>query len=274
MKRSVMVLILGLSLGVVAYLGCGDDEGGKETVSGPCWSGACPDGWTTASGGEGCTYDGPTTSFAGELIEFSTDNTVEAARLQVYDNDTGNKIPVCADSGAGGAVSLSGIPASMAKIGIKVSKENYKDTYQFDLANGTTDETLWIVSEVLYAAAPTMAGVVIDPTKGVVAGALYFINEAEEEEEVGCATITSDKGGDIRYFGDTGMPTTIASRATTHPDNAYFLVGNVPEGKTKITAKVETTEIGSVSIFTFADSICINNIYATTSDNPEPVPCE
>ncbi|UCD85239.1 MAG: hypothetical protein JSU92_03335, partial [Deltaproteobacteria bacterium] len=130
------------------------------------------------------------------------------------------------------------------------------------------------VTEVLYAAAPTMAGLVVDTTKGVVAGAVYFINELDEEEEVGCAEVTSDMGGDIRYFNDSGLPTTIENRDTTNPENGYFIAANVSVGSTEITATVDSVEVGSVSIFSFADSICINNIYVNGVTNPTPVDCE
>ena len=275
-QRLVLGIVLGLSLGLVVYFGCGDDDGGPTTVSGPCWSGECPSGWSVE--GYGCVYNGPTTTLSGDLIEFGSDTGVEGARVQAYDNSVGVAIPVCADSGAGGAVSLSGIPADITaykgKIGLKASKDAYKDTYQFGLALGAVDETLWIVTEILYAAAPTMAGLVVDSTKGVVAGAVYFINELDEEEEVGCATVNSDMGGDIRYFNDEGLPTTIANREDTNPSNGYFIAANVSVGSTEITASVDAVEVGSVSIYSFADSICINNIYVTGLTNPEPPDCE
>ena len=199
---------------------------------------------------------------------------IDGAKIQVLDNTTGEDLPIGAISDSG-AVTISGIPASVTQIGLRNSlTPGNKNTYQFNMDAEAQNEVLWLVSEATYTLAPSLAGITLDTTKGVIAGGLYFVNDQDEEETVGCGTVTTTPAGDIRYFDDTDMPTTIANRDSTNPLNGFFLAANINTGTTTVSATVEGNNVGSTTIITYPDSICISNIYVTTATNPEPANCQ
>lgn len=271
MRAREMLLVGLIALGMFFLPSCGGDE---EEATCP-WSGQCPTGWSVS--GAGCKYDGDVqaTPFSGTIVDFMTRMPFEGALVQVLDNTTGQKIPACATSGSDGLVTISGIPADIDLIGLmNTSAEGNKDTYQFNMDSDATGETLWIVSNATYMLAPGLAGVTLDTTKGVVAGGLYFVNDLDEEEPVGCGTVTTTPAGDIRYFDDTDMPTTITNRDSTNPLNGFFLAANMDTGTTTVSATVEGDNVGSTTIITYPDSICIGNIYVTTATNPQPANCQ
>lgn len=269
MKAGRILFALVMAIGVFSLPYCGGDDGGG-TVTGQCWTGACPSGWKVS--GQDCVFDGAVGTLSGTLVDFQTRQPINGALVQVLDNSTGEAIPVCTTS-ANGTVTLSGIPATMAKVGLRNTMLGNKDTYQFNMALNASGEVLWLVSETTYTLAPMAAGLTVDPTKGAVAGGVYFVNATSQEEPVGCAAVSTDQGGDIRYFGDDGMPTTIANQAKVNVNNGYFLAVNIAPGVTEVTAEVGATEVGSTSIVTFANSICISNVYVTTGTNPTPATC-
>jgi len=267
-----MLLVGLIALGMFFLPSCGGDDGGE--VTGQFWTGECPDGWS-ASGNE-CVYDGTThtTSFTGTIVDFMTRQPINNAKIQVLDNATGAPLPVGAVS-SNGSVTVTGIPADVTLIGLKNTlAPGNKDTYQFNMSATAQDETLWLVSDATYTLAPSLAGVTLDTTKGVVAGGLYFVNDLDEEEPVGCGTVTTTPSGVIRYFDDTDMPTTITNRDSTNPLNGFFLAANINTGTTTVSATVDGDAVGSTTIITYPDSICISNIYVTTATNPQPANCQ
>ncbi len=170
-------------------------------------------------------------------------------------------------------------------VGAKVDGAPYHDTYQFNIGATVLDEQLSVVSESTYLGAPLLAGVTLEDGKAVLAGGIYWVdpNDSEKiEHHVGCATAKTDpEGGDVRYFGDNGMPTTIESRPTTNPLVAYYLVANIEPGATVSRAYMcdtppcgDADEFGHASLHVYADAISISNIYADTASDPTPPDCE
>ncbi len=222
-------------------------------------------------------------TFQATLIDFQSKDPVEGALVKVLDNATGLPTGQEVRSKANGLVELQ-LPKGI-RVGFLASGADAKPTYQFNIDSEAQDETLWLVSELTYNVAPALAGLTVDPTKGIVAGGLYFFNDKNqdgridegEEEKVGCGTIETTPAGEYRYFNPTtGLPASLEAAPTTSKNLSYFLAGNVAidqSGKVTVTAKVGTTVVGTVDIFVQPDSICISNIYADTPANPTPGDC-
>jgi hypothetical protein len=312
------VLVAGLmSFTVVA---CGGDSGGDDTAvadtaqpdtagtdtAQPDTTGtdtAQPDttGTDTATDGA-CQPIVPTLKlgtgkqFVGALIDFQTRKGLEGAEVFVLDEETGVETGEVLTSGAGGLVTAE-FDASVDKVGFMVRMAGQKDTYQLHLDAETADpannpDTLWSVSSGTYVAAPALAGIDLDQTKGILAGGLYYVNGSGQEESVGCAKIRVLDGvgdaedfaaGNIRYMGSTGLPTTLDKQDGINPTTPFFIVANIPESKDEcgvdqkvtVTAQMDGTAIGDTYVFSKAGAIFIGNIYtyASVTANPMPAGC-
>jgi len=281
--------LLGAGL-IVTFVACGSSsEESTDTGTTPdvaADNAVTPDPAQTSdqAPAEAAETTGPTETepFTATVIEFGSKPPKPVAGADVVLMDAnGQPTTTATKSGADGKVTIA-IPKGQPA-GFKVSMAGYKDTYQFGLRPSPEGETLWIVTETLYNLAPAMAGLVLHKDasgkfdKGIVAGSIYWVNKEGKEEHVGCAKVETDQGGEARYFDPaTGFPATLAKAPTTSKNLGYFLVANINPGKTKVTAKLDDaagTVIGSVDIFSFADAICINNIYAQGDANPTPADC-
>jgi hypothetical protein len=259
MKRK-RIGVAGLVLSMAIFLvfsGCGDDGGGEA-------------------------------AFRGKLIDFKSgraeEKPVPKITIKAIDNGTGQPLAGFeAVSDASGMVKFDGLPAG--KVGFLAVGEPGEsvDTYQFNIESVTPEnyEILWIVDLGTYQMGPGLAGIDLDTSKGVAAGAVYWVNPQNQEEIVGCATVKADpESGDVRYFGDGGMPTKLTSedpengRDSTNKLNGYYLIGNIDPGPVKIDAYVNNEPKGNVEFVTFGESICISNIYLGGDSNPQPQDCE
>lgn len=274
--KTLRALVCALAMGF-GVLACGDEKGTGGTQD----QGPVEDQGPTQDPGPGQDL-GPQDPGSPEMVTFKavvkdnlTKEILQGATVVAYDNETGEATQVQATSGQDGRITMQ-LPKAAGKMGFKVSLTGFKDTYQFNIAiDSEQEETLWAVSVNGYNMAAALAGFTPDPAKAIVAGAIYWVNNQGEEEFVGCATITSDPAGEYRYFGDTGLPAPLAQvpETTTGKGEARFVAGNVPPGKCTLKAWVKGQEVGSATLFTFADSICINNIYTEGTSNPTPADC-
>ena len=160
-------------------------------------------------------------------------------------------------------------------VAVKTSLNNYKDTYQYNFINGELDETFNAVSNTAINLMSAAAGVSADPAKGHAAGAIYWINDSDEEENIGCGTVAiAPVTGEIFYFGSL-LPD--PARTDTNPENSQFaMINSDPGGPYTLTATVEALESSSTLPKVVADSVNIVNIIFTTSDsatNPTPGGC-
>lgn len=270
MFRFVLCSVLVLAF---ALLGCKSEEEGGPTDQGPQQDLAQQDQVQDLAQQDQTAPEMVT--FKATVKDNLTKELLKGATVVAYDNETGQPTQYQAVSNDQGKIEMQ-LPKAAGKMGFKVSLSGFKDTYQFNIAIDTgAEETLWAVSEGAYSVAASLAGFTPDPTKAVVAGAIYWVNDQGEEEYVGCATITTDPPGEYRYFGDSGMPAPLAQvpETTTGKGEARFVAGNIPPGKCIIKAWVKGKEVGSATLFTFADSICINNIYTVGTSNPTPADC-
>lgn len=274
-KSFTIVMALFLALSFAACESDSDDKGTEDTTT--------AEDTNTAGDGAGGDTAVADKSFTGILIDFKSKTQIAGATVTVLDNDTGEPMKDAAGvvmettSGAAGEVAFT-FPGTLDKVGFLAVLDGQKDTYQFQLPADGVEETLWSVDTQTYVGAPALAGVAQEATLGVLAGGIYYVNADGEEEAIGCATADTDPaGGEVRYFGASGLPTTLDKQPSVNPAIPYYLIANIPVGKTTIKAfDSEGNEIGDTFIHSVAGAICIGNIYAndTVTTNPTPATCQ
>ena len=245
------------------------------------WCGFCYDGETceahlcvssssdkdvSSDNGADSSTDGGTVAlvdFTATLIGFGTDLPTVEAKVELLDNVTGKEIGMWMTSNDLGTVIFTDLPENKP-VGFLATKTNHKDTYQFHLNPDSKDETLWIVPNSIYTLALGLAGLQVEPGKGTLAGAVYFVDKAGEEIPLGCLDVSSDPSTeDVRYMeGESGLPTSLDKQGQTHPAHGRFLMTNLAEGKVDIMARAGNALVGSTQIHVVGDSIAIGNIYA------------
>lgn len=237
-----------------------------------CVLGFC--GLLTGCGGG----DGGTSSFKAYIQHFGGDDLVDGLEVEALDNETGDGLGITVTSDATGWVTFDWGDTQVGdKVGFlcKAVPGDWHDTYQFDLDSTAQDERLWAVDETTYAGAPLMAGLTIEAGKAIMAGGLYFVEADGTENHIGCATVkTNPEDGEVRYFGDNGMPAPLTTRDTTNPLVAYFLIANMNPGTKTVEAYVDTEMIGQTDLHVYADAISISNIYTDKATDPEPSDCQ
>ena len=313
-KTFLAMLLAGvLAFSVVA---CGGGDGGDEDTAQPADTTqpgdttqpdtAQPDTTpadvpadTACPTGNAAAILGTDKSFTGVLIDFQTRKPLGGATLHILDNASGRETGETVTSTADGVV-MAQFKAGVSKVGFKVVMAGQRDTYQLHYKADGQNETLWSVSNGTYVAAPALAGISIDEAKGILAGGLYYTNDAGEEEGVGCAQIRvlseadpeAFATGNIRYMNDAGLPTTLDKQDGVNPQVPFFIVGNIPETKDEcgndapvtVTAQMNGTAIGDTYVFSKAGAIFIGNIFTYTADtapegvapvtaNPQPAGC-
>ncbi|HUU01681.1 MAG TPA: hypothetical protein VM425_09590 [Myxococcota bacterium] len=226
----------------------------------------------------GCGSSGGGASFRAYIQHFGGDDLVDGLDVEALDNTTGDSLGITAKSDATGWVTFEwGDTQVGAEVGFlcKAVPGDWHDTYQFNIDSAAQDERLWAVDETTYSGAPLMAGLTITPGKAIMAGGLYFVEADGTENHIGCATVkTNPEDGEVRYFGDNGMPAPLATRDTTNPLVAYFLIANMNPG-TKVTeAYIDADKLGQTDLHVYADAISISNIYTDKAIDPEPANCQ
>ncbi len=268
-KQFIISLLAVLILGLFMW-GCGDDSEDNDDVVEPG-------------------------TFKAIVVDFQSDNIVPGTKCWVLDNSTGEPIqndPQTVNDK--GYIEFTNMPSEEgAKVGFKCfdTEDNSVNTYQFHIDANAQDEKLWLVSDTLYEMGPKLAQLGIDTEKGILAGGVYWVNDADEEEFIGCSTVESpdmteeENLENVRYFSDARKPichpdvgtTCPTGRDSLNPNLGYFLVGNIPAGQGKVVKAYDAdgNEMGQTTIVSFPNSICIGNIYAEGYDaNPQPDSCQ
>jgi hypothetical protein len=258
-RKKFSSLVLGLCVALaMPLIGCGDDgNGGSHQFTGILGS------FASSRGDDGLPAE-----------------PVSGITVKALDNETGDELGKETKSDAKGYVVFDGLPAGKVGFMAVGVTGDLVDTYQFEIDSDSQDEVLWVVDFNTYTAAPALAAVTIDPSKGIAAGAIYWKDTAECEYPIGCATVKTDpESGEVRYFGDNDMPTKTKAddaengRDDVNPLNGYYLVANIDPGPVAVNAYMGTDLLGSTNFVVFADSICIGNIYPEAASNPQPDTC-
>jgi hypothetical protein len=288
MKTLSFALVAVLSLALFA--GCGSD---KKTTPG---TDTVEEGTTDTvqEAAPETVVVGPQ-HFRGKLIDFQTKAGIAGAKVYILNNDTGEPLDGYADPFTSGAddggtaevdeagfvdIDFDGTVGTTGELlGFKVVMDGQKDTYQYHLPANTkggdagSRDTLWSVSVLTYNVAPPLAGLTVDPEKSIMAGGVYFeltdINGDGEldEQAVGCsiAYVPSQdaafNAANVRYFGASGLPTTLTERDSVNPETPYYLINAIPEGKVEVEARMGDKVLGKTYIFSHKDSINIGNIF-------------
>lgn len=248
MKRTV-IAILAILLAGLFIVSCGGDDAEEGTGVFDAW-----------------------------VAHFGSDEPLGGITVVPLDNDTGEPLagfdPVVSD--AAGKVQFIDLPVGKVGFLCQATEGEYVsvNTYQFNLRSWTDagdEEKLWSVDGQTYVAAPALAGLIADDKLAIIAGAAYWVDPASEsgiENIVGCADASiSPAGGDKRFFGDNGLPTTLEDRSDINPLNGYYIFANITPGPVTVSLDVDGASIGKTTMNVFDHAITIGNIYAGL--NPE-----
>lgn len=232
----------------------------------------------------GCGDDGKTAAqFRGLLLDFESGAPVPGGEVWALDNDTGEPLEGKVTYAAGdGEVTFNGLPEGFVgfkAVGVEGASE---DTYSFNFYSDEQDKKIYLVSQNTVFVSTQLAQVEWDRAKSVAAGTLeWFDGEIKGKGfEIGCATVqTVPESGEVRYFNDNDIPTTLENRSTSNPNNGYYLFANIDPGTVRVKAFVDDVEIGEVKFLSIANSICISDIQVNPENsgltaNPMPADCE
>ncbi len=193
------------------------------------------------------------------------------AEVAILDNTTGQPTGQSGQTDTNGEVAFDleeGLVFAMS-----VKKETYVDRYFFDIREEWGSLDIGMLPLAMIDAVSQMIGMPWDHSRGIVAGRIVFQSE-QGEEDVGCAVIESDKGGEVRYWDpDEDMPATLDKAPMTSKENANFLVANVPPGAVGLTAKVGGATVATKQTLSFAGGMTSVDMAVTTETNPTPADC-
>ena len=241
-----------------------------------------------------------TSLFEGQLVDFASKTGRKGVDVMPLDNDTG--LPLDAvkypalKSGDDGLFEMQ-LPAG-TMVGFQATgKEEvttgiamkFQKTYMFNIPSDAQGKRVYAVNTITYATAPATAGIKVDKTKGILAGTIYWKNGVSGQEEfVGCASIEAipvegtTALGDVRYFdpaNDLPGPLSKAPFTTTGlAGTSRYIIANLPVGRYKLVVKINDVQVNTgaaeVSLFAYADSIAISNVYLEGAANPTPARAE
>jgi len=256
----VVFLTFVLAMGAALYVGCGGDDDDDDDDSGD-----------DDSGGD--------RTIQAQVSDFPSYAPVQGALVEVVDNDTGQPVdpPIQVTSPSDGQVTVT-IPEELGdQVGIKTSKENYHNTYQYNFDVGSTNEDFLIVSRVTSGLIAQLLDTPLEADKSHAAGGVYW-GDPTDENPIGCAEITTDppNPGNIHYMGSDDLPAKDRDITTpgdpqsgegTNPSFGHFVSVNMDVGTpVTITANADGVEEEVLLPALFADSICIVNVYYSKDD--------
>ncbi len=196
---------------------------------------------------------------------------LDGAEVAILDNTTGQPTGQSGQTDANGEVAFDLEEGLVFAVSVK--KETYFDRYFFDIREEWGSLDVGMLPLAMVEAVSQMIGVSWDPSKGIVTGRIVFQSE-QGEEDVGCAVVESDKGGEVRYWDpDEDMPTALDKAPMTSKENANFLVANVPPGPVGLTAKVAGVTVATRQALSFAGGMTSVDMAVTTETNPTPADC-
>ena len=218
-------------------------------------------------------------SATGFVISVKVDSEVpgepvplEGALVTLLDNETGQPLGPEKVTDQNGQVVFD-VAAGLV-FGVKVAKETYVDRYQFDIHESDGSFQTGLISLALVQGLAQAIGIAWDPAKGMVVGSVGFVAVGGPMEPVGCAVVSSDPAGEVRYWDPVqDMPATPEKAPMTSAKNSNFLVANVDPGPVQLTAKVSDAVIATKTTRVFAAGMTSVEMTATTAENPTPAGC-
>lgn len=292
MKLRALMTIAMMTLAGALLFACGGDESsGTDTIA------------PTDTATDTTTDTVAPSKFTGQLVDFASKTGRKGVDMRVLNNETGEDFDAVNfppfKSGEDGRFELA-LPAG-TQVGFEATGQEdvtppakpmvFQKTYMFNIPSDAQAKRIYAVNTITYKTAPMTAGIVVDKTKGILAGTVYFKDPATGEEQfVGCATVeaipadgtSTTPVGDVRYFDPRNdLPASLVNAQFTTTGLAgtsRYIIGNLPLGRYKIVVKIDGVQVNpgaaELTIQSFADSIAITNIYVTSptdaSKNPTP----
>lgn len=205
--RSVLraLTVFGLAMLLALPVACESDDGNGGTDTGGNGGG------TDVSGGDDTGGGGGVVQWKAYLQDFQTkENKADGVCYLLYNvyygddpatpecdpsDIAGTQVPA-GEMPAGGTQPLTSGPNGELDLPLPANTlwgflcdkgDAHKDAYQYNIDSDTTSydgEEIWLISNGLYTLAPSLAGIVLDSTKGVVAGRLVWYNAADRKSVV------------------------------------------------------------------------------------------
>ncbi|MCB9478561.1 MAG: hypothetical protein H6684_06475 [Deltaproteobacteria bacterium] len=292
----ILILTMLLSTSIVMSVACGGGDDDDDDSS--------------SSGDDDDDDDAVSTDpvLKGHVRDFQTKTPVQNAKVEVLNDETGevldDALTISATPGDGAVEwDLSGY--DVETVGIRVTKAGeFTDTVQFHFEVGLTDEEFLLVSNATRDLIEAVTGILLDTSKSVVAGGIYW-GDAVDENPLGCA-VAEVEGftGEMHYFGPDALPalsrdvtgatpgngqgTNLARATSDNQALSYYIAANVdptltddgdinlngtvyddPCNGTADAAKAESDVVPKL----YVNTVSIANVYFSKEDYPEsPTP--
>jgi len=237
-------------------------------------------------------------AISGYALDFKTRTALSGATVEAVNDADGTSFDpaIVATAGTDGYVLLPGIPASKGSVGVKVTYNGYKDTYEYHFETGTTGHNFYGVSNALVTIIATLLGVTFDTSKGFASGAVYYNTAGGDDEPLGCAHVTfSPEVSEVHYFMQSEalgvIPTTDrdwsgdadhnGEGTNPSPDGdgnpmSFFIGLNADVGAYTVSADADGSIEESTIPMVFANSVAITTVRFMAADyasNPTPSWC-
>lgn len=196
---------------------------------------------------------------------------VAGAEVAVLDNSTGQPAGPSGQTDDKGEVAFD-LEAGLV-FGVGVRKDTFVDRYVLDVRREWNSLDVGLLPIAVVDMVAKDIGAPWDHSTGVVVGHLVY-RHGDSDEEVGCAVVESDKGGEVRYWDpQEDMPASLDKAPMTSKANSNFVVIGIPPGPVRLTAKIEGEVVATKDTISFAGGFTSTEVAVSGDANPTPSDC-
>ncbi len=258
--------------------GSTDGSGGADRpdANGAGWSAGTGEG-VRAICAPGTDSDGDRNHQLTGHVEDEFATRIPDITVRALDNETATVLYDETVSDEVGGFTLTGLPNGeicVMAVGDYTQDPRRNDTYTCNVPSDSRDLTI-LSSDASLVEIVTGLLCCDHSRTGIVTGAVYYYDEACEEQLVGCAHVEADVASTMFYF-DGSLPST--TRTSTDPNSGRFLMIHVDPGMVTVTATLANGKSGSTTIPVFAGedatggdySMHVAKVYIEGLGNPNP----
>ena len=252
----ILALVFALTAGFAALIACGGgDEEEDVYVSGDDDSadddsptpGPMPDDDDTNDDDDDVADDDDDTTpddddddtieVDGKVLDWSTQNGVSGATVELLDNLTAQPFspPITGTTNNEGHFTLAG-DGNDEFVAVKIIKTNHLNSYQFNVSTTPSKafDFFYSMPTTTFSSYAAEVGKTLISSKGHVMGAVQW----KTDYAVGCATVEADPdSGSMHYLAADGSP--IPGRPNTSPSTGGFVGLNINLGAYILSATVD-----------------------------------
>lgn len=213
--------------------------------------------------------DGPGNNvLTGILLDsINTDDTLPGLKIEVLDNDTGDKVGINTVSETDGSFRIEGLDDGLVGLLVVATDADEAgqpriDTRTFNVPSNAKDREIFSTQLSIADFVQNMLGFPDDPETTAVSGGVYYYDENCNEWPVGCATVAIEREGDLWYFDETRLPN---PESTQTPSNGLWLLTQVEitDEKLTVTALIDGVPSGNISMPLMANKYSSDGVNAT-----------